>query len=49
MVLFCQLCSHPLKACLNYETRPSHTLVCTSQGLLSECGEDSGTVNSGLR
>ena len=32
MVLLCQLCSHPLKACLNCETRPCHTFVCTGQG-----------------
>ena len=49
MVLFFQLCSHPLNSGLNYETRPCHTLVCTGQGVLYECGEDSGTVHSGLR
>ena len=49
MVLFCKLCSHPLKVCLNYETRSCHTLVCTGKGVLSECGEDSGIVHSGLR
>ena len=49
MVIFFQLCSYPLKACLNCETIPCHTLVCTGQGVLSECGEDSGTVYSGLR
>ena len=49
MVLFIQLCSHPLKAYLNCETRPCHTLVCTGKGVLSECEEDSGTDHYGLR
>ena len=49
MVIFFQLCSHPLKVCLNCETRPCHTLVCIGQGVWSECREDSGIVHSGLR
>ena len=48
MVLLCKLCFHPLEACLNNETRPCPTLVCTGQGVEPECGEDSGTVHYGL-
>ena len=48
MVLFCQLYPQPLKARLNSEIRPCHTLVCTGQGVLFECGEDSGTIHFGL-
>ena len=49
MVLLSTLCSHPFEACLNSETRLCHTLVCTSQGVESKCGENSGTVHLGLR
>ena len=49
MVLFCELCSHPIEAYLNSETRPCHTTVCTSHGVQTECGGNSGTVHPGLR
>ena len=42
MVLLCKLCSYPFEACLNSETRPCHTLICTGKGVESECGEISG-------
>ena len=48
MVLLCQLCSHPLEARLNSETRPCHITVCIGQGVQTECGENSGTVHPGL-
>ena len=48
MVLLYKLCSHPFETCLNSETRPCHTLVCTSKRVEFECGEISGTVHFGL-
>ena len=48
MVLLCKLCSHPFEACLNNETRPYHTLVCTGKGVETKCGEISGSVHFGL-
>ena len=49
MVLFCELCSHPIEACLNSEKRPCNTTVGIGQGVQSECGENSGTVHPELR
>ena len=42
MVLICNLYSHPFETCLNSETRPFHTIVCTGKRVESEWGEISG-------
>ena len=39
MVLFCQLCSHPLKACLNCETRPAILLYALVKGCCLNVGK----------
>ena len=48
MVLLCKILFDPFEACLNSEKRPCHTLVCTGQGVESECGENSRIVHSEL-